>query len=401
MRVLISSAGTRGDVQPVVALATELRSRGHETRLCVPPNFRGWVIESGFEAATMGVEMRAPRPGEVSPALSVPDLITDQFDVLAAAAEGCDLVLGANAHQYAAHSIAELHGLPYINAVYAPVSLPSPDHAPPGAPDVWQPGKHSDNVARWDTNRALWNARALERINANRRRFDLKPINDVLTHVLTDRPLLAADSTLGPGPATPGMHVTQTGAWILADRSPLAPDVAGFLDAGEPPIYVGFGSMPVAPDAARVWVDAARAVGRRVILSRGWARITLHEDANCLEIGDVNQQRLFPRVATVVHHGGAGTTFAAAAAEVPQVIVPMFTDQPYWASRVRDLGIGASYNGAGTDAPTLDVAAAVLESTFEAATVVNVRTVAEQLTFDGAAVAARALLAAYEASAAA
>src|SRR4051812_26941327 len=122
MRVLLSVVGTRGDVQPVFALALEVRALGHEVRLCVPPNFIEWAQGLGFAATPVGIEMRAPRAG-VAPQ-PVPDLITDQFDTVGAAAEGCDFILGANAHQYAARSIAELRGIPYVNAVYAPTALP-------------------------------------------------------------------------------------------------------------------------------------------------------------------------------------------------------------------------------------------------------------------------------------
>ncbi len=104
--------------------------------------------------------------------------------------------------------------------------------------------------------------------------------------------------------------------------------------------------MPAPESVSRTLVDAARAVGRRAILSRGWAGLSLPDDASdCAVIDDVNQHALFPRVAAVVHHGGAGTTATAARAGVPQVIVPMFGDQFYWASRVRALTIGSSVVG--------------------------------------------------------
>ncbi|MGH3912783.1 MAG: hypothetical protein ACRDTC_05145 [Pseudonocardiaceae bacterium] len=123
------------------------------------------------------------------------------------------MVLGANAHQYAARSIAELNGIPYVNALYTPVALPSPEHPPPPAPgQTWEPGRCADHEQRWNDNAQAWNDRALERINHNRRRLGLNPVHDVLAHILTDHPWLAADPTLAPLPATPGRHVTQTGA---------------------------------------------------------------------------------------------------------------------------------------------------------------------------------------------
>ena len=120
MRVLISSVGTRGDVQPATALALELRALGNEVLMCVPPNFIGWVAGLGFEARPIGIEMRPARAGTAAPA-TIPDLITDQFEVVGSAAEGCDMIVGAGVHQYAARSIAELRGIPCVVAAYAPV----------------------------------------------------------------------------------------------------------------------------------------------------------------------------------------------------------------------------------------------------------------------------------------
>src|SRR5262245_56558548 len=145
MRALLTAVGTRGDVQPALAFALELRKLGHAVRMCVSPNFVEWAKSLGLEALPMGVEMRMPaRPTGTTPTLtpeelrrlreSMPDLIADQFETIGAAADGCDVIVGANAHQYAAPSIAERDGIGCVTAVYAPVALPSPDLAPPPTP---------------------------------------------------------------------------------------------------------------------------------------------------------------------------------------------------------------------------------------------------------------------------
>jgi vancomycin aglycone glucosyltransferase len=389
MRVLMSSVGTRGDVQPVVALALEMRALGHEVRMCVPPNFTDQVAGLGFEALPLGIEMRAPRPG-TAPAV-IPDLITDQFNVVGSAAEGCDLIVAGGAHQYAARSIAELRGIPCVITVYAPVSLPSPHLAPPGQ-EVQAEGPAA-NLRMWEETRRAWNVRSLERVNANRAHLDLAPVDDTLGHILADRPWLAADATLAPAPSMPGMQVVQTGAWMLPDSSALPEELEAFLDDGEPPVYFGFGSMPAAEGTSRVLLDAARAVGRRVILSQGWADLGLVDNApDCIAIGDVNHQALFPRVAAVVHHGGAGTTTAAARAGVPQIAVPMFSDQFYWGRRIRDLGIGAAVPAArlSTDALT-----SALHEVLEPAVAARALSVAGNVAPDGAAIAARRLVEEY------
>src|SRR5262245_530036 len=145
MRALLAAVGTRGDVQPAIALALELRKLGHAVRMCISPNFVDWAKSLGLEALPMGVEMRTPAQGAgkiptITPEElrrlreSLPDLIADQFETIGAAADGCDVIVGANAHQYAAPSIAKRKGIGCVTAVYSPVALPSPDHSPPPTP---------------------------------------------------------------------------------------------------------------------------------------------------------------------------------------------------------------------------------------------------------------------------
>ncbi|MGK3998579.1 glycosyltransferase [Sorangium sp. So ce1024] len=390
MRVLLTGVGTRGDVQPVVGLAVEMRRRGHDVRLCVPPNFIDWVGGLGFKATPVGIAMRPPSGAAAQASPPTPEqiralvahLVKDQFDATAAAAEGCDAIVAGGAHQYAARSIAERRGIPSVVAVYAPVALPSPDHAPGGEPG----GDPESNLRGWQDESRRWNERLLERVNDNRERLGLGPLSDVLGHVLGKAPWLAADSVLGPPPATHGLEVTQTGAWLLPDPTPLGPALEAFLAAGEPPVYVGFGSMPADQQTGRTVIEAVRAAGRRVVLSQGWAELGLVDDtSDCIAIGDVNHQALFPRLAAVVHHGGAGTTTTAARAGVPQVIVPMFSDQPYWASRVRALGIGTSVARGALSAESLHAA---LRGALEPGVAARAAAIAGAVATDGTAVAA-------------
>ena len=351
MRALISSVGTRGDVQPAIALARELKKLGHEPRLCVPPNFVNWAKDLGFEAFPIGIEMRAPASGSGAQA-PIPDLIRDQFDTIEAAAKGCDLIVACGPHQYAARSIAEVREIPYVVAVLAPTSLPPLNLTPPGVPD--QSNDLEKNGAMWQETRRSWNDRSRVRVNTNRVRLGLPEVGDVLDYILTGRPWLAADVALTGLTPLQREGVFQTGAWILPDAQPLSPELDAFLLQGESPIYLGFGSMPAAGDTSRKLISAVRAAGRRIVLSRGWAELGLIDDSSdCISIGEVNQQLLFPRVAVVVHHGGAGTTAAAARAGVPQMVIPQFTDQFYWASRIRDLGAGSTVRFANLEVETL------------------------------------------------
>lgn len=401
MRALLAAVGTRGDVQPALALALELRKLGHAVRMCISPNFVDWAQALGFDAVPMGVEMRMPRQtSDSTPKFtpeelrrlreSTPDLITDQFETIGAMVDGCDVIVGANAHQYAAPSIAERAGIGCVTAVYAPVALPSPDLGPPPAlGEPWDATRSTSIEERWRNTARAWNGRALERINHNRARLGLEPIHDVLDYVLTDHPWLAADVALAPAPVSPGREIFQTGAWVLTNGASLPAELEAFLRRGEPPLFFGFGSMPAARDVSRTLIGAARAADRRVILSRGWADLELIDGApDCMAVGDVSHDVLFPRVAAVIHHGGAGTTAAAARAGVPQVITPMFGDQFYWASRIVELSIGATTPYATMTEPSLTD---VLRDALDPALAVRCQALARRMGRNGAEIAARRL----------
>jgi vancomycin aglycone glucosyltransferase len=315
-----------------------------------------------------------------------------QFATIEAAAEGCDVIVGATALQVAARSIAERMGIPYVFAAYCPVVLPSPHHAPPPLP---MPGQMPAPATA--DHRELW-ARDAERVagtfgaalNAHRVSLGLAPVCDVRRHMFTDRPWLPADPTLAPWPDPADGAVFQTGAWILSDERPLSSELSRFLDAGEPPVYFGFGSTRATENLSRMMIESARALGRRAIVSRGWADLSLPDDApDCLALGEVNQQALFPRVAAVVHHGGAGTTTAAARAGAPQVVIPQHYDQPYWAQRVHQLGIGIAHVGG---PPTTESLTNALEGALQPDVVVRAQAVKAAVRSDGAQAAARRLV---------
>jgi vancomycin aglycone glucosyltransferase len=136
------------------------------------------------------------------------------------------------------------------------------------------------------------------------------------------------------------MQVVQTGAWISEDNRPLPDSLERFFEAGEPPIDFGFGSMRARTQTSRTLIEAARALGRRAIISQGWANLdVIDAGTDCIAIGDVSHGLLFLRVAAIVHHGGATT---AARAGTPQVVVPHIYDQFYWANRLQQLRVGVS-----------------------------------------------------------
>jgi vancomycin aglycone glucosyltransferase len=357
MRVLLSTVGSRGDVEPMVALASHLRDTGHDARLCAPPGFENLV--QGLDYFPIGHDPRlGPRKVEGGPAATV----AAQFTVLREAAQGCDAVVGCAAMQIATRSIAEISDVPYFYTAYSPVVLPSEHHSPPPVHGPPRPRGVSARV-QWDLDAQWWNDVWREVLNAARTAAGLEPVADVRAHVITDHPLLASDPTLAPWPTPSELAVFQTGAWLRRDPRPLADELNRFLDAGEPPILFGFGSMPVRSTAGATMVAAARALGRRAIVLRGWAGIAAPDESHdCRTVSETNLQALLTRVAAVVHHGGAGTTTQAMHAGTPQVVAPHNFDQPYHAGRVEALGIGAALRRSAPSPQSIaDVIASVLE----------------------------------------
>jgi len=403
MRVLLSTIGSRGDVQPLLALALELRALGQEARFCVPPDFQAWLAGLGFAVTPIGPELRSMMAAKPSgpPAPMTPEQrkqlaeasVAAQFQTVAAAAEGCDAIVAATALQIAARSVAEVRGIPYAFAAYCPNVLPSPHHAPPPLPPI--PGMPvaapGTNAERWARDGERFDALFGPALNAHRATLGLAPVADVRAHVFGERPWLAADRALAPWPDPADDGVFQPGAWIVADERPLSPEIEAFLAAGAPPIYFGFGSMRAAPDLSHVMIEAARAVGRRAIVSRGWAELALLDAAgDCLAIDEANLQALFARVAAVVHHGGAGTTTIAALAGAPQVVVPQIYDQHYFAQRVRELGIGAAH---APGAPATESLTAALESALAPGVAAAAGALAARVARDGTRIAADRLMA--------
>jgi sterol 3beta-glucosyltransferase len=172
----------------------------------------------------------------------------------------------------------------------------------------------------------------------------LPPVHDVYRYlVFSGHLLLAFDAPLAPVPQDLSAPHTPAGFWFLPPEGVLPPEVEEFLAAGPPPVYIGFGSMKTrdADRLTRTLVGAAQRADQRLLLGAGWAGLGAEAlPRGCLTVGTVPHELLFPRVAAVVHHGGAGTTVAAARAGTPQVVVPHFGDQFYWGQRVRKLGLG-------------------------------------------------------------
>jgi vancomycin aglycone glucosyltransferase len=400
MRVLLSTFGSRGDVQPLLGLAVALRALGGDVRVCAPPDEEfaklfanaGVPLLPAFTSVREWVAEMLPKRATISLPKVAAQVMAAQYEAISAAAQGCDVMVttGLFSSVAAARSVADKLGMRYVYAAYCPMFFPSPYQRPFEYPSHPLPRDVTDSQVLWDRDVQVMNELFGVGLNNLRASVGLPKVDNVRDYCHTDRPWLAADPVLAPWRQPAQIDVVQTGAWILPDERPLPADLLAFLDAGDPPVYVGFGSLPAPKDFARMAIDVVRAKGRRILMSRGWAELALVDDSDdCFIIGEVNQQALFPRVAAVIHHGGAGTTTTAARAGCPQVVVPQIVDQPYWASRVWDLGIGAAHDG---PVPTAESLSAALEGALTPGTRARALEVADTICTDGAMRTAKLLL---------
>lgn len=365
MKVLILAQGSRGDVQPFAALARELKGAGHDVTFGGPetsielaaPHCAGLIpfddlakklvadpaIRSALEANRGGIRgrllaMRTKRRFRSMMAGALHDL---------ARAADVDADIVVHHPLLPGHEIAERLGVPAVPVCLVPAfvatsSFPSP-LLPFRIPSVLRrlSYRYTVTMLRPISGRAQRRWRrdtlGLPGRRGHRdpfRRPDGRPataLQPVSRHVLPD-PLDYPD----------WLHTT--GYWFLPAESDWTPPpgLAEFLSAGEPPVYVGFGSMSGAdPErTGKVVTEALRAAKVRAVVATGWGGIQVDDtDPNVFTVAHVPHDWLFPRTAAVVHHGGAGTTGAALAAGRPQLVCPFLTDQHFWGDRVHAIGV--------------------------------------------------------------
>jgi sterol 3beta-glucosyltransferase len=346
MRVLIVTAGSRGDVAPFTGLGQRLRQAGHQVALAAHGRFADLVRGCGLEYRALPgdpVELVRARTAAPSPeaAGSVFAAFLDELGdgVLAAAAAGTDVLLTALGPAPLGRLVAEGLGIPSIG-VYLVPGVPTGEFPPPGWTGTGQPSP-ADNLAAGRelvTRTGSLYADVLWRLRA---RLDL-PAAAAASAPEEDWPICHGFSpAVVPRPADWPSAAQVTGYWWPA-RPPgwQPPDLlVDFLAAGPPPVFVGFGSMN--PNHERlddVIMSAVKRAGVRAVVQSGWAELGAAGD-DILLVGDVPHDWLFPRTAAVVHHAGAGTTGAGLRAGVPAVAVPVLVDQPFWADRLHRLGV--------------------------------------------------------------
>jgi len=376
--------GSRGDVQPLVALAPRLEELGYAVSLAAAADFRALVEGHGVRFEPLSFDLEGPlrsglgREGlqgaaitQVREARLMRQLVAQTAEALAGDLERlvdqADAVVSGALTFDAVHALLSADGRPvkaHVYAVFAPV-WPSADGRSVAL--ALRPRSASRLNLAWST-------------LAGRVAFDLfRPPGDLVrrrrglprsTFAGYVRAARSTPTILGASPAVvprardwpPALR--QTGYWVSAvsavrtvsavtpdPRGDLEPELEQFLAAGPPPVYVGFGSMPT-PDPVAVARDVVSVLGRlgvRGVLSEGLAGLAVPPGSgvgaaagsSVIGVSATSHEALFHRCAAVVHHGGAGTTAAALRAGVPQVVVPHAADQPYWGRRMADLGVAA------------------------------------------------------------
>lgn len=343
MRIVLATIGTRGDVQPFLVLARELQRRGHEPVFCTPPDFVEWLAAQGFEAHAAGSPFRvlvAKHGANILGAIpTLRDEMAPQLAALDPLVRGAQLVI-ASGLCGAAHPLAEKYGVPYRFMALTPSLLPSREYPSPNVRSQKLP--QWLNAASWTVHSAVWSAIFRAPTIRHRAALGLGPPGELWTALLRPEALVATDPLLAPAPGDAPVPVRQFGGFFFDDPTPLPDDVERFLAAGPAPVYVGFGSMADRDPAqtVRLLVEATKRAGVRVIVSRGWAGLRADPSEAIHVVDETSHARLFPRCAAIVHHGGSGTTHAAARAGVPQLVVSHLLDQFFWAERVRVAGIG-------------------------------------------------------------
>ncbi|XVU29657.1 glycosyltransferase [Actinoplanes sp. CA-054009] len=333
MRVLIVTAGSRGDVAPFTGLGWRLRQAGHEVALAAHERFGGLVRAAGLEHRVLQgdpVELTRARTAAPSPeaARAVFSGFLDELGdgVVAAVGAGADVVLTAFGPAPLSRAAAERAGIASAGVYLAP-GVPTAEFPPPG----WPAGSGAENLAA--------GREVLERTGAL--------YADVLRRLglagsERDWPIFHGYSAaVVPRPADWPDSARVTGYWWSATEPGWQPpaELVDFLEEGPPPVFIGFGSMT--PERGRLSELVAAAVERagvRAVVQAGWAGLD-GVGEKILAVGDVPHEWLFPRVAAVVHHAGAGTAGAGLRAGVPAVAVPVLVDQPFWAGRLHDLGV--------------------------------------------------------------
>jgi len=338
MKVAIVINGTRGDVQPMLALAIGLMKNGHEIVFCAPPENVELVKQYNCPFVPFGpnykelFRKKADFKGgaAVGPSPKEGKKETDkQISLLPEMLKGSDLILGVG-FVLGLHTVANLLKVPYRFVIFYPVLLGTSKHDP------------LFNRMMFGFGRSLINLMMKSFINKKRAALGLQPIKDVWQYWMGDNVIAACDKELHAISDDVAFNFTQTAYMLLPSQNDLPEQVEKFLSSGKPPVFIGFGSNPVSrPEKYdRIFTEVSKATNQRLIISKGWAELPENNTSDILYVDEMPFELLFPRLAAIVYHGGSGTMAAAARAGIPQVAFPFMADQFENRKQIVKLGLG-------------------------------------------------------------
>lgn len=348
-KIVLATYGTRGDIQPLLALALALGRKGHKVLLAAPPEHAAWIESHGCSFRSLGSDFRKvinrfPHMHTLRPLIFSLGFfrheLRKQLSQLPVIIEGADLVLGASL-SFGLRTAAELMRIPCGFIAMTPQILPSAYH--PFIAVKAQKMPPCLNRLSWGIARLADKFNLTAVINKERRDLNLSPVKDVISHVLGNHVMIASDPVLADIPPDIRLDCTQTGYLHLEPRQVVHDELEKFFASGPAPLYFGFGSMSTRDEEALVSLilKCLQATGQRGILTGfEFDKSEIAAPEGSIFVEEVPHALLFERLAAVVHHGGAGTTAAAARAGVPQIIVPHILDQYYWAEKIYRGGLG-------------------------------------------------------------
>jgi vancomycin aglycone glucosyltransferase len=304
MRIALVVYGSRGDVQPMMALALGLINKGHEAILYATPENEEFALQYNCPFVPFGKNLKEIfKNAEIKGGITVKlppkegkQLIEYQINTLSQLIKNTDLILGAGII-LGVPTVADFLNIPYRLVAFYPILLGTTRHDPLANRIMFCFGRSAINLVIKGF------------INKQRAGIGLKPIKDVWQNWMGDNVILACDKELNPARKDVAFPFTQTGYILLPSKEKLPQAVEEFLNLGKPPVYIGFGSNPVTAKEKfdQIFNQVSNETNQRLIVSKGWADLPGKNTPEILYVDEIPFEYLFPRLSAIIYHGGTGT----------------------------------------------------------------------------------------------
>jgi sterol 3beta-glucosyltransferase len=358
MNITLLTYGSRGDVQPFIPLSLGWMAEGHSVKLAAPSRFKSLVEEHGIQFFPL-----AGKPEDLSRRLNdvghnfvkmVREIMNHAIEIGAEVShqteEACsnaDLIVHTFMHAVGAHTLAREKNIPDIHIQLFPMFTPTGDYPNVTLPDLRLrilnrfTHKISQKITVWASRVGFEQVRRHSGLPKRKlySPFDSDPLRPRTPILCAWSPIILPPSEDWPD------HIHVTGYYLQDFSSSYQPpaELQKFIDSGEPPVCVSFGSM-VNRDAERIDKivnNALIQMNHRGIILSGWGAVKNRSSRDIVYFDSALHDWLLPRCKMVIHHGGAGTTSAGLRAGIPSIIIPFTADQPFWGRRVHAIGAGS------------------------------------------------------------